>query len=174
MASVYLALGSNLGNRRANLRMALRGLTRMCRVEAVSSLYESKPVGPEQPRYFNAVCRAETGLEPVSLLRFVKALEEEIGRRPSAERWAPRVIDIDILLYEDQAIESEELTLPHPRLLERAFVLVPLAEIGGDDPQQGLGAGLRDLAAQVDQAGLIKVQSIGWDGVAGVETEVRL
>src|SRR2546425_9325206 len=129
MATVYIALGSNTGNREANLRMALRGMTRMSRVKAVSALYESDPVGPEQPPYYNAVCRVETGLEPASLLRFLKGLEHEIGRRPGGSRWGPRPIDLDILLYEERVLEAEDLVIPHERLAERAFVLVPLAEI---------------------------------------------
>src|SRR5438128_2829803 len=134
MATAYIGLGANTGNREANLRMALSGLTRMARVEAVSSLYETAPVGSEeeQPTFYNAVCRIETGLEPESLLRFLKTLEREIGRRPGTERWGPRPIDLDILLYEERIIEGEELDVPHPRLAERAFVLVALAEIAPD------------------------------------------
>src|SRR5438552_14631922 len=138
MATAYIGLGANTGNREANLRMALRGLTRMARVEAVSSLYETDPVGlEEQPAFHNAVCRLETGLEPTALMRFLKTLEHEIGRRPGAGRWGPRPIDLDILLYEDRIIEREELEVPHPRLAERAFVLVPPAEIAPDavDPR---------------------------------------
>src|SRR5712692_3244656 len=114
MANVYIALGSNIGNREANLRMALRGMTRMSRVKSVSALYESEPLGsfeapstegrqdrPEQPPYYNAVCFIETGLEPASLLRFLKGLEHEIGRRPGGPRLGPRPIDLDILLYEE-------------------------------------------------------------------------
>jgi len=132
MATAYLGLGANIGNREANLRMALRGLTRMARVESVSSLYESEAVGPEQPPFYNAVCRIETGLEPESLLRFLKTLEHEIGRRPGGERWGPRPIDIDILLYDGLTAASPELTIPHPRMTERRFVLVSLLEIAPD------------------------------------------
>ncbi len=93
MGTAYIGLGANTGNREANLRMALGGLTRMARVEAVSSLYETDPVGSEeQLAFYNAVCRIQTGLEPESLLRLLKTLEHEIGRRPGAERWGPRPI----------------------------------------------------------------------------------
>src|SRR5438105_8263295 len=127
MATVYISLGANTGNREANLRMALHGLTRMARVEAVSSLDETDPLGlEEQPAFYNAVCRLETGLEPEALMRFLKTLEHEIGRRPGTERWGPRPIDLDILLYEELIVEGDELEVPHPRLAERAFVLVPL------------------------------------------------
>ena len=116
MATVYLGLGSNLGNREANLRMALRGLSRMTRLEAVSSLYETEPVGrpfdpaqgrPEQPPFYNAACRIETGLEPRPLLRFLQNLEQEIGRRRGTSRWEPRPIDLDILLYAERTLEEE-------------------------------------------------------------------
>src|SRR2546427_10650923 len=141
MATAYIGLGANTGNREANLRMALSGLTRMARVEAVSSLYETAPVGSEeeQPAFYNAVCLIETGLEPESLLRFLKTLEHEIGRRPGGSRWGPRPIDLDILLYEERVLEAEDLVIPHERLAERAFVLVPLAEIAAESLHPVLG-----------------------------------
>src|SRR5437867_665789 len=126
MAIAYIGLGSNLGNREANLRMALRLMTRLSRVEAVSALYESDPVGPEQPPYYNAACRIETGLEPLPLLRFLQSIEHEIGRRSGGERWGPRPIDLDLLLYDDRIVDSDDLSVPHPRLSERAFALAPL------------------------------------------------
>ena len=133
MSTVFIALGANIGNREANLRMALRAMTRMARVQAVSSLYESEPEGgADQPAYYNAVCRIETGLEPLSLLRFLKGLEHEIGRRPSAGRGEPRPIDLDILLFDGRVVETDDLTIPHPRLAERSFVVQPLAEIAPD------------------------------------------
>ena len=165
MATVYIALGSNTGNREANLRMALRGMTRMSRVKAVSSLYESDAVGPEQPVYYNAACQLETGLEPESLLRFVKALEHEIGRRPGGARWGPRPIDIDILLYDDRVLETEELTIPHPGMQERAFVLVPLAEIAAESRHPALGLAIAEIAVGVDASVVRLVAAMGWDGV---------
>ena len=175
MATVYVGLGANTGNREANLRMALRGLTRMARVEAVSSLYETDPVGPpEQPPFYNAVCRIETGLEPQSLLRFLKSLEHEIGRRPGGKRWGPRPIDLDMLLYEERIIQGEELDVPHSRLGERAFVLISLAEIAPDaiDPRQN--ETIAKLAQAIDTSGLSRIKDAGWDGVAGREGRVRL
>jgi len=181
MATVYVALGANVGNREANLRMALRGMTRMSRVEAVSSLYESEPQGSppvlngvEGPAYYNAVCRIETGLEPRPLLRFLQGLEQEIGRRPGGPRWGPRPIDLDILLYEDRVVEEEALAIPHPRLAERAFVLLPLAEIAPDARHPLLGKTAADLAKAVDAAGAKKIADAGWDGVAGSDQRVRL
>jgi len=174
MPTVYIALGANIGNREANLRMALRGLTRMARVESVSSLYETQAVGPEQPPFFNAVCRVDTGLEPESLLRFLKSLEHEIGRRPVGERWGPRPIDLDLLLYEDRIVETTDLTLPHPRLPERAFVLVPLAEIAPDTRHPASGKTIAELAEAVNASGVRRIKDAGWDGVAGSDERVRL
>ncbi len=175
MATVYIGLGANIGNREANLRMALHGLTRMARVEAVSSLYQTDPVGSEeQPAFFNAVCRIETGLEPESLLRFLKSLEHEIGRRSGTERWGPRPIDVDILLYDERIVQGAELAVPHPRLGERAFVLVPLAEIAPDTLYPGRNETIAHLAQTIDTSGVRRIKNQGWDGVAGREGRVRL
>jgi 2-amino-4-hydroxy-6-hydroxymethyldihydropteridine diphosphokinase len=171
VATVYIALGSNIGNREANLRMALRGMTRMTRVEAVSSLYETDAIGPEQPPYFNAACRIDTGLEPESLLRFLKALEHEIGRRPGGPHWGPRPIDLDILLYSDRVLETADLVIPHARMAERAFVLLPLAEIATDVRHPLLGKTSAELRVAADAEGVRQIADIGWDGVAGTETE---
>jgi 2-amino-4-hydroxy-6-hydroxymethyldihydropteridine diphosphokinase len=177
VATVYLGLGSNVGNRQANLRMALRGLTRMARLEAVSSLYETDPVGgPEgQPPFYNAACRIETGLEPRSLLRFLQNLEQEIGRRPGGPQWGPRPVDLDILLYEERVVEEEGLSIPHPRLAERAFVLVPLAEIAADVRHPVSRRTVAELARAVGDKGVAPIAGAGWDGVAGAEPEtIRL
>jgi 2-amino-4-hydroxy-6-hydroxymethyldihydropteridine diphosphokinase len=176
MPVVYLGLGANIGNREANLRMALRGLTRMARVEAVSSLYETDPVGAvqDQPAFYNAVCRIETGLEPESLLRFLRSLEHEIGRRPGGPIGGPRPIDLDILLYEDRVLESEDLTIPHPRLAERAFVLVPLSDIGPDARHPQRDETIGELAKEVGKGGVRRIKDAGWDGVVGSEGRVRI
>lgn len=174
MATVYIGLGANTGNREANLRMALRGLTRMAHVETVSSLYETDAVGPEQPAFYNAVSRIETGLEPEPLLRFLKTIEEEVGRRPGGERWGPRAIDLDILLYSDQTVETEDLTIPHPRLAERAFVLIPFAEIAPNATHPATGHTIAQLTKGVSKDGVRQVEPAGWDGVAGLEERVRL
>ncbi len=172
MATVCLGLGSNLGNREANLQAALRGLWRMGRVEAVSSLYESEPVGgPAQPLFYNAACRWETGLEPRPLLRFLQGLEQELGRRPGGERWAPRPIDLDILLYGDRVLDEADLVIPHPRLAERPFVLVPLAEVAADlrDPREGKT--VAQLLRAVGGEGVRRVAEAGWDGLEGMAAE---
>ena len=127
--AIYLALGSNLGDRMSNLTSAIERLSQKITIKKLSSIYETEPVYyKEQPLYLNAVLSAVTELAPFELLRFVKSIESGLGRQPGF-RNAPRTIDIDILFYGDQAIETSELTIPHPRLVERAFVLVPLAEI---------------------------------------------
>ena len=127
----YLGLGSNLGDRRANIEEAVRRLndTAAVRVTRVSSMYDTEPVGgPPQPRYLNAACEVETELTPHELLRAAFAVEDAMGRTREVH-WGPRNIDIDILLYGELVIQDEELTVPHPRMTERAFVLRPLADI---------------------------------------------
>ncbi|MEN3001370.1 MAG: 2-amino-4-hydroxy-6-hydroxymethyldihydropteridine diphosphokinase [Armatimonadota bacterium] len=135
MARVYLSLGSNLGDRLQNLQAALRRLPAYgiypCQV---SRVYETAPVGetPDPRPYLNLGLWAETQLEPLALLDALKALERELGRAPESERWLPRPIDIDIILYNQQVFEHERLIIPHPRMRERAFVLVPLVEMTPD------------------------------------------
>ncbi|MFC2002584.1 2-amino-4-hydroxy-6-hydroxymethyldihydropteridine diphosphokinase [Chloroflexota bacterium] len=128
---VYLSLGSNMGNRQDNLNWALDLLSQRLRVEKVSSVYDTEPVGNiNQPRFLNLVCEAYTRLAPAGLLTLAKTIEVKLGRVGRSN--APRPIDIDILLHGDQVIETPELVIPHPRLQERAFVLIPLAEIAPD------------------------------------------
>lgn len=162
MSEAFVGLGSNVGNRAANLRFALRLLPPLVRVEAVSSLYETPPVGPQdQPPYFNAACRLVTGLTPDGLLRHLKNVEWEVGRRPG-ERWGPRPIDLDILLFDDLELETEELTIPHPRLAERAFVLSPLSELCGDRRPAGFAQTVRQLAAATDAGGVRRISGPEW------------
>jgi GTP cyclohydrolase-4 len=132
VTTAYLGLGSNLGDRKYNLARALELLMNYLVVEQVSSVYETEPVGyKEQPLFLNIVCRISTELSPEKLLRLAKKIEAELGRKPSFPN-APRTIDIDILFYGNEVINDKKLTVPHPRLTERAFVLVPLAEIAPD------------------------------------------
>ncbi len=129
---VYFGLGSNMGNRQDNLDKALGFLSQRLRVEKVSAVYDTEPVGNiNQPRFLNLVCQVYTRLAPTELLTLAKGIESKLGRALSKSS-APRPIDIDILFYGDQVIETPELIIPHPRLAERAFVLVPLAEIAPD------------------------------------------
>lgn len=134
MAAVFLSLGSNLGDREASIRKALDLIARLpdTHMERVSSFYETEPVGyTEQPDFINAVALIETSLSPADLLHELLGVEKEMGRVRNM-RWGPRVIDIDTLLYDHAAIDTAELTIPHPRMTERAFVLAPLAEIAPD------------------------------------------
>lgn len=129
MAIVYLALGTNLGQRLENLRRAVQALAPDFAIQAISSVYETEPAYVlDQPRFYNLVLRAETGLQPLAVLHLLKRLEEQLGR-VAGQRFGPRLIDLDLLFYENLMLETPELTLPHPRLQERVFVLVPLAEI---------------------------------------------
>lgn len=169
MTTAYLALGSNLGNREANLRMAVSAMTRMCRVIAVSSLYETEPVPAGRPAFYNAAVAIETGLEPPSLLRFLKSIEDEVGRRPGGAPSGPRPIDIDILLYGDETFQSERLTVPHPRMAERPFVLVPLAEIAAEARHPALGRTVAELARAAGDAGVKRIGEPGWDAVTASE-----
>ena len=133
MSTAYVALGSNLGDREENLRNALKHLeANDVRVVKVSTFIETEPYGvTDQPGFVNAVCQVETKLEPLELLRLLLNIEQEMGR-VRLRRWGERNIDLDLLLYEDACMVSEELTLPHPDMQNRDFVLLPLAEIAGE------------------------------------------
>ena len=127
--NVYLSLGSNMGDRQHNLNEALELLSQRAKLFEVSSTYDTEPVGnPDQPRFLNLAARIQTRLAPLELLSLTKGIEAKLGRVKDKPN-SPRPIDIDILFYGDQVIKNRQLTVPHPRLTERAFVLVPLAEI---------------------------------------------
>ncbi len=135
MATVYIGIGSNVGQRADFCRRAVEALANhsQVRLETVSSLYETSPLGgPPQRSYVNSVARVETELTPRSLLELCKGIEERFGRDRNAMRWGPRVVDLDILLYDDLKVSEPDLEIPHPRILQRRFVLVPLLEI---DPE---------------------------------------
>jgi len=126
---IFLSLGTNLGDRAANLRSAIAMLTPAVRVARESPIYETAPWGFEdQPNFLNMVIEAETDLAPLDLLKYLKALENELGREPTF-RYGPRLIDLDILFYDDLILQKPELTIPHPHLHERVFVLIPLADL---------------------------------------------
>ncbi|MDM8531990.1 2-amino-4-hydroxy-6-hydroxymethyldihydropteridine diphosphokinase [Anaerolineales bacterium HSG25] len=132
MANIYLALGTNMGNRLANLRQAITALAPMVTVTATSSVYETAPVYvTNQPNFLNMVLAAQTTLTPDELLTYLKTLETTIGRQKTI-RYGPRKIDLDILFYDQLMLETPILQIPHPRLTERAFVLAPLLEIAPD------------------------------------------
>ena len=128
--TVYLSLGSNLGDRAGNLRAAIAALPGVgVRVAKVSSMYETEPVDyREQPWFLNCAVEAETGLAPLDLLHALRGIEAQLGSQKEFAK-GPRLLDMDILLYGDETIELPELQIPHPRMLRRHFVLAPLAEI---------------------------------------------
>jgi 2-amino-4-hydroxy-6-hydroxymethyldihydropteridine diphosphokinase len=155
--TVYLALGSNLGDRRGNLTAALRRLSSVVVIDALSSLYETEPVGYlDQPQFLNMVCRGRTLLSAPKLLKDTQEIEVALGRQ-STFRNGPRPIDIDILLYDDLHIEQENLTIPHPRMTERAFVLAPLAEIAPELVHPMSGKTIQQLLLAVSREGIEKV-----------------
>jgi 2-amino-4-hydroxy-6-hydroxymethyldihydropteridine diphosphokinase len=166
MTTVYLGLGSNMGGRRENMRAALAALSRKARITAVSSLYETEPVGPPQEIYYNAAAAIDTDRAPADLLGILWLIERDLGREPMRERDAPRPIDLDILIYGALKLNSSRLTIPHPRLAERAFVLVPLAEIAGDVRHPTLGDTIAELAREIGSDGVRLIEKSGWDGVA--------
>lgn len=134
MSKAYLGLGSNLGDRKENIDSAVDMLKSHGNIEVkrVSSYYETEPVGYEdQDRFLNIVLEINTTLEPYELLEFCGLIEEKLKRKRII-RWGPRIIDVDILLYEGFSSRDESLTIPHPRMTERAFVMIPLHEIAPD------------------------------------------
>ena len=155
---VHLGLGANLGDRLANLKSSLDRLAGHPEIGIVhvSPVYETVPVGgPEQPCFLNAAAAIETSLAISDLLGATRAIERDLGRTETV-RWGPRILDIDILLSRDMIIETDSLTVPHPRMHERAFVLVPLADIASDAVHPVFGKTVLQLLSSVDTAGVRK------------------
>jgi 2-amino-4-hydroxy-6-hydroxymethyldihydropteridine diphosphokinase len=159
MLEAFIALGGNLGDVRATFEQAIAMLCDGVEVRLVarSSDYRTPPWGvTEQPSFINAVIGVATSLSPRELLNRLQACERALGRdRGREQRWGPRPIDLDLLAYDDVTLREPDLTLPHPRLFERAFVLVPLAEIGPDRLIAGIR--VRDALARVDASGIEKL-----------------
>jgi 2-amino-4-hydroxy-6-hydroxymethyldihydropteridine diphosphokinase len=158
-ANVYLALGTNLGDRMANLRAAVTALPPLVRILTCSPVYETEPWGfTNQPAFLNQALAGETDLSPADLLVHLKRLETTLGRKTTFH-YGPRLIDIDVLFYDDLILETPTLILPHPRLQERAFVLVPLADIAPNLLHPLLGKSVHELLAGVDRKGVELFQS---------------
>lgn len=152
MPKAWIGLGSNVGDRLGYIEKALGMIGRIpeTTLVAVSSVYDTAPVGRgDQPRFLNAAAEIATELEPSSLMRELLAIEDRCGR-VRRDPWGPRTLDLDLLIYDDVEESSAELTVPHPRLTERAFVLVPLAEIAPDVVVPGTGKGVGVLEAELD------------------------
>jgi len=161
---VYLALGTNIGDRPANLRAALDAFAPGVTVKAESPVYETQPWGyTDQPAFLNMVVYAETDLSPIELLTHLKVLEQTLGRVPSF-RNGPRLIDLDILFYDDLTLDAPPLALPHPRLHERAFVLVPLADLAPTLVHPRLGRSVGQLLETVDRRGVSLFRSSSGEG----------
>jgi len=156
--TVYLGLGSNLGDRQQMLAQALAHLSQKVAVEVVSSIYETKPQYlTDQPMFLNAACRISTSLRPHQLLTLIKGIESKLGRLPDSHN-KPRPIDIDILLYDDLIIQGQTLTIPHPLMMERAFVLIPLAEIAPDLVHPVVGQTIGQFAKKVSPDGVVRIE----------------
>ena len=161
--TVYLALGTNLGDRLANLKAAVAALPPAVTVLERSAVYETPPWGvTDQPAFFNMAVKGETALAPLDLLAHLKRLEKDLGRLPSV-RYGPRLIDIDILFYDDLVLDTPGLTLPHPRLQERAFVLVPLADIAAEFVHPVLHESVQSLLSKVDTTGVSRSGELDQD-----------
>ncbi len=150
MPIIYIALGTNLGDRLANMMAATAAMPPAVRVLAQSPVYQTAPWGyTDQPEFLNQVIRAETDLSPLQLLVFLKQIEVALGRMPTF-RYGPRLIDLDILFYGDLVLETPDLAIPHPHLAERAFVLVPLADLAPQLHHPVLGKTVREMLEEVD------------------------
>jgi 2-amino-4-hydroxy-6-hydroxymethyldihydropteridine diphosphokinase len=160
---LFLSLGTNLGDRRAQLTAALRALAGALTITDISPVYETAPWGePDQPPFLNLCLRAESSLSPRRVLALTQQVERDLGRRPTY-RWGPRLIDIDLLAYDDLVLEDDSLNVPHPHLAERAFVLVPWAAIAPEWRHPQTGRSVREMAQAVDGS---DVHQIPWQPLA--------
>lgn len=159
---VFLGLGGNLGDRRANLRAAVAELRRLLTDLRVSALYETAPWGDtDQPAFLNAVARGRTTLRPLDLLDATQAIEQRLGRQRGDRRWGPRPIDIDILLYANETIAEPRLIVPHQHLHERGFVLRPLADLAAGRTLPS-GALVGELLTIVNTDDIHRIEGPGW------------
>jgi len=145
----YISIGSNIGNREQNIRLAIHEISKLSTISNVSSIYETEPLGyRNQPYFLNLVCLLETKLSPQQLLESNKLIEQKLLRRPTF-KYGPRIIDIDILTYGDSVVETTDLKIPHPQLHRRGFVLIPLAEIASDLIHPSMNKSIATLLLEV-------------------------
>ncbi len=156
-----------MGQRELNLENALEALSQRMKITDLSTIYETEPAGyADQSWFLNMVCRAVTVLNPFGLLDFAKSIESRMGRKPGFPN-GPRPIDIDILFFEDRVIDGDELVVPHPRLAERAFVLVPLAEIAPSLVHVSLNRKVKDLLRELNSPEQVRK----WGHVSGISSQ---
>jgi 2-amino-4-hydroxy-6-hydroxymethyldihydropteridine diphosphokinase len=155
MAIIYIGIGSNLGDKEGNCKTAIERLSENgITVKKTSSPYRTKPWGVEdQPDFVNMAVKAETNINPSELLPILKTIEKEMGRQDGV-RWGPRLIDLDLLFYDDLVISCDELAIPHPLLHKREFVLLPLAEIAAEFVHPVLKATIKQLAGNFGKVNL--------------------
>jgi 2-amino-4-hydroxy-6-hydroxymethyldihydropteridine diphosphokinase len=158
---VFIGIGSNLGDREANLFSAVDALRRMdvVAVTRCSSIYESAPVGPSQPRFLNAVIELECDLDPERLLTLLKQLETDLGRQ-RRKRWGPREIDLDILLWDDRVVAEPRLQIPHLELHKRRFVVEPLCELAPELRHPITGELVKNMLPKLTSQDVVKLQSV--------------
>jgi 2-amino-4-hydroxy-6-hydroxymethyldihydropteridine diphosphokinase len=162
MADVYLGLGANLGDRLLNLRTALHRMTTYAEVQRVSSLYETEPVGfLEQDWFLNAAAHITTDLAPLDLLHAIRGIENDLGRQRIVVN-GPRTVDLDILLWEDQVINSGGLVVPHPRMHERLFVLAPLRELAPKLLHPALARTVEELEERLPATSQVRLWRREW------------
>ncbi|MCY1020486.1 2-amino-4-hydroxy-6-hydroxymethyldihydropteridine diphosphokinase [Pyxidicoccus sp. MSG2] len=161
--TVYVGLGSNEGDREAHLVAALTALSRIDAVAVLScsSLFDSAPVGPPQPRYLNAVVALECGLSPQRLLCILQQIEKDLGRQREL-RWGPRTIDLDILLWEGQVVADPNLQVPHLELHKRRFALEPLAELAPEQKHPVMGATVKELLGKLAPQDVRRSEATWW------------
>jgi len=148
-----IGLGSNLGDRKSNLLQAVQALRRLGRVVGVSSLYETDPIGPPQPRYLNAAVRLATELDPAGLLEALLTVEQRLGRT-RRERWTARVLDLDILWIRGVSLHARDLCVPHPELRRRRFALAPLVDVAPEAGDPETGRSYVEILAKLDRDGV--------------------
>lgn len=152
MSRAFIGVGSNEGKRLERISSAIRALaaTPKIRVVQMAMIIETEPVGgPPQPAYLNTVLELDTSLEPMELLGTLQRIEQRLGRQPSAQRWSPRPIDLDVLLYDDRVMQQPALCIPHPRMHERRFVLEPLSQVAPEVVHPVLRRAVKELLAEI-------------------------